>query len=139
MDFSDKGLELIKIALTFLAWISVVIGWLATHHLTQLRDVENQKRKIRTDYLVNVFRFLATSVSNRNLLDEDLRKFEDVVADIQLFGTPEQVRLLKVVTNEMREKKEFNLDPLLNDLRDHLRSDLALGSIDGNIHWIRYQ
>jgi hypothetical protein len=139
MDFSDKCLELIKIALTFLAWISVVVGWVVTDHLTKRRDVESQKRKIRTDYLVNVFRFLATSISNRNPSEEDWRKFEDIIADIQLFGTPEQIRLLKAVTNQIAEKKEFDLDPILNDLRDHLRSDLDLESIDGNIRWIRYQ
>jgi hypothetical protein len=139
MDFSDKGLELIKIALTFLAWISVVIGWVVTDYLTKRRDVESQKRKIRTDYLVNVFRFLATSISNRNPSEEDWRKFEDIIADIQLFGTPEQIRLLKAVTNQIAEKKEFDLDPILNNLRDHLRSDLDLESIDGNIRWIRYQ
>jgi hypothetical protein len=139
MNFSDKGLELIKIALTFLAWISVVIGWVVTDYLTKRRDVESQKRKIRTDYLVNVFRFLATSISNRNPSEEDWRKFEDIIADIQLFGTPEQIRLLKAVTNQIAEKKEFDLDPILNNLRDHLRSDLDLESIDGNIRWIRYQ
>jgi hypothetical protein len=139
MDFSDKSLELIKIALTFLAWISVVIGWVVTDHLTKRRDVESQKRKIRTDYLVNVFRFLATSISNRNPSEEEWRKFEDIIADIQLFGTPEQIRLLKAVTNQIAEKKEFDLDPILNDLRDHLRSDLDLESVEGNIRWIRYQ
>jgi hypothetical protein len=73
MILNDKELELIKIALTFLAWISVVIGWVVTDYLTKRRDVESQKRKIRTEYLVNAFRFLATSVSNRNLseLEED--------------------------------------------------------------------
>ncbi len=139
MNISDKDLDLIKIALTFLAWMSVVIGWIVTDYLTKRRDVENQKRKIRTDYLVNVFRFLATSVSNRNLSKEDWRKFEDIIADIQLFGTPEQIGLLKEVTNQIAEKKEFDLDPILNDLRDHLRRDLNLESIDGNIRWIRYQ
>jgi hypothetical protein len=139
MNFNDKDLELIRIALTFLTWTSVIVGWVVTDYLTKRRDVESQKRKIRTDYLVNVFRFLATSISNRNPSEEDWRKFEDIIADIQLFGTPEQIRLLKAVTNQIAEKKEFDLDPILNDLRDHLRSDLDLESIDGNVRWIRYQ
>ena len=139
MNFNDKDLELTRIALTFLTWTSVIVGWVVTDYLTKRRDVESQKRKIRTDYLVNVFRFLATSISNRNPSEEDWRKFEDIIADIQLFGTPEQIRLLKAVTNQIAEKKEFDLDPILNDLRDHLRSDLDLESIDGNIRWIRYQ
>jgi hypothetical protein len=136
MNCSSNDLELTKIALTFLV---VLIGWVVTDHLTKRRDVESQKRKIRTDYLVNVFRFLATSISNRNPSEEDWRKFEDIIADIQLFGTPEQIRLLKSVTNQIAEKKEFDLDPILNDLRDHLRSDLDLESVEGNIRWIRYQ
>jgi hypothetical protein len=135
MNCSNNDLELIKIALTFL----VVLGWVVTDHLTKRRDLESQKRKIRTDYLVNVFRFLATSISNRDPLKEDWRKFEDIIADIQLFGTPEQIRLLKAVTNQIAEKKEFDLDPILNDLRDHLRRDLDLESVEGNIRWIRYQ
>jgi hypothetical protein len=139
MNFKDQDLELIRIVTTSLTWASVIIGWVVTDSLTKRRDVKNQKLKIRTEYLVNVFRFLATNVSQRDLSEEDWRRFEDIIADIQLFGTPEQIRLLKAVTNQIAEKKEFDLDPILNDLRDHLRSDLDLESIDGNVRWIRYQ
>ena len=135
MNFNEKELvELIKTALTL---ILVVIGWVITDCLAKRRDIENQKRKIRTDYLVNVFRFLATSVSNRNLSEEDWRKLEDIIADIQLFGTPRQIHLLKTMTRKMVEDDTFDLDPILNDLRDHLRHDLGLESIDGNVHWLR--
>jgi hypothetical protein len=43
------------------------------------------------------------------------------------------------MTDEIVNNKTFDLDPILNDLRDHLRSDLGLESIDGNIRWIRYK
>jgi predicted KAP-like P-loop ATPase len=137
MTFNNTHIELIKIVLTFLTWISVIVGWIATDYFAKRRDVENQKRKIRTEYLVNVFRFLATSVSNRNISEDDRRKLEDVVADIQLFGTPRQIHLLKTMTHEMVKDGTFDLDPILNDLRDHLRRDLNLESIEGNVHWLR--
>ena len=139
MDFNNKDLlEIAKIVLPFLTWTSVIFGWIVTHSLTKRREVESQKRKIRTEYLVNVFRFLATSVSNRNFSELEERELENVISDIQLFGTPRQISLAKKMTDEM-VNGEFELDPLLNDLRDDLRRDLGLESIDGNIRWIRRQ
>jgi hypothetical protein len=137
MNFDDKDIEIAKILLPFLTWISVVTGWIVTHHLTKRRDIENEKRKIRTQYLVNVFRFLATSISNRDISKEDWRKFEDTVSDIQLFGTPSQIILLKEITDQIVLGNPFELDPILNDIRGHLRKDLGLESADGNVLYLR--
>jgi hypothetical protein len=41
------------------------------------------------------------------------------------------------MTRQMVEDGTVDLDPILNDLRDHLRKDLGLESIDGNVHWLR--
>ncbi len=137
MNFGDKDVEVIKILLPFLTWMSVAIGWVVTHYLTKRRDIENEKRKIRTQYLVNVFRFLATSISNRDISKEDWRKFEDTVSDIQLFGTPSQIILLKEITDQIVLGNPFELDPLLNDIRGHLRKDLGLEVVDGNVLHLR--
>jgi hypothetical protein len=137
MNFDDKNVEVIKILLPFLTWMSVAIGWVVTHYLTKRRDIENEKRKIRTQYLVDVFRFLATNISNRDISREDWRKFEDTISDIQLFGTPSQILLLKEIIDQIVSGDPFELDPILNDIRGHLRKDLGLEVVDDNVLYLR--
>jgi hypothetical protein len=137
MNFDDKNVEVIKILLPFLTWMSVAIGWVVTHYLTKRRDIENEKRKIRTQYLVDVFRFLATNISNRDISREYWRKFEDTISDIQLFGTPSQILLLKEIIDQIVSGDPFELDPILNDIRGHLRKDLGLEVVDDNVLYLR--
>ena len=116
--------------------IVAVIGWFFAHRLAAARDRENKRREQRIHYLVEAFRRLAT-VGNRPDLSEFADELESAIADIQLFGTPEQIKKVQAFTKEMGEKHEVSLNDLLTDLRQNLRKELGLPEVERKMWWLR--
>lgn len=115
-----------------------LVGWLAVHRFSAWRDRVNHKRKMQTDFLVKAFQNLANA-ANRQFSPgaAHLRDMESALADIQLFGTKAQVKLVMDFADEFENKKAASLDPLLNSLRQDLRKELGFDQIDGNVKWVR--
>jgi hypothetical protein len=92
-----------------------MLGWIVAHHFNVRRDQQNKRREIRVGYLIEAYRQLEAG-TNRGSIDgtEYGRGFESAIADIQLFGTAEQVRLAKQLAIDIAEhKKDASAGPLL--------------------------
>ena len=76
---------------TFTVFLAVSGCWLS-YWLAVRKDRLAKKRDLRTQYLLDAYRRLE-GASNREMSDEDERAFESALADIQLPGSGEQVRL----------------------------------------------
>ncbi|MEJ7666983.1 MAG: hypothetical protein WKG07_49520 [Hymenobacter sp.] len=63
---------------------------------------------------------------------------KNVVAEIQLFGSVEQVELAKELADSMAQGGDFTIDALINSLRKDLRKQLKLEDVAGNVKWLRY-
>ena len=111
---------------------------LLTHFFTSARDKSNKRREQRINYLVGAFRALAKA-SNHPRLHEVAPDLEQAIADIQLFGTQEQVRLAHEFVDALASQGSASLDPLLLSVRNGLRSELGAPSIKSNIMWLRVQ
>jgi hypothetical protein len=114
-----------------------VLGWLVAHYFTDKRAKSSKKRELVLEYLINAFRVLGNEVSHRELNIERERNLENIVTDIQLFGSPKQVELAKDLSKRMANEKFCGLDDIVNDLRDTLRSELGLKKVNGNISHLR--
>jgi hypothetical protein len=76
--------------------------------------------------------------ANRDLTPEHEAEIEKFVAEIQLYGTPRQVHLMtEMVKAFVRREKIVSFDPLLEDLRDALRSELRMEPVKGPVWWYR--
>jgi hypothetical protein len=128
-------LEYLKIIITICL---AVIGWLIAHSFTAKRDLKNKQREILITHLINAYRILTNDVSHRELTDERNEKLENILADIQFFGSKEQVKLAKNLAVTVAEGGQFELDPLINSLRNDLRKELNLPKVEGNIKWLRF-
>ena len=128
-------MDYIKIIVTILV---AVIGWLIAHHFTSKRDVANKQRELSVQHLVNAYRVLTNDVSHREPNDERRKKLENILSDIQLFGSEQQIKLAQQLAIDVAEGKVFELDPLINCLRNDLRKHLGLSSVTGNIKWLRF-
>jgi hypothetical protein len=62
---------------------------------------------------------------------------ERAVADIQLLGSPELIRLAQVFSEELAKKEEASLDELLAAIRKGLREELGEEPVSGRIIWLR--
>ena len=116
--------------------VVAVVGWYAAHRLSAARDRANKRRELRVQYLIEAYRRLE-NVSNRPISNATAPDFEKAIADIQLFGTPQQVALAKEFAVGFAQAGTHTLDPLMNDLRDSLRAELDLEPVSVGITYLR--
>lgn len=115
-------------------------GWLAVHRFSAWRDRINYKRKMQTDLLITAFQHLANSANRPFAPGADhLKDMESALADIQLFGSKKQVKLVEDFASMFAEANSASLDPLPNSLRQDLRKELGYEQIDRNVKWVRFE
>jgi hypothetical protein len=127
-------LEIFKNSITV---IVAVLGWLVGHYFTNKRDRASKRRDVSLQHLINAYRVLTDDISHRPETIERTNKLESIITDIQLFGSKKQIELVKQLVVEVAAGGEFQLDPLINDLRNDLRKEIGLQEIEGNVKWLR--
>jgi len=116
--------------------VAISAGWLG-HHLAARRDLLNERRKLRVAYLLEAYRKLEKA-GNRTDPETAWPLLESAIADIQLLGSPHQVDLARQFALEMAQQHTALLDPLVNDLRDTLRSELELQRVRETVTYLRF-
>jgi len=67
-----------------------------------------------------------------------MTKFENLMTEIQLFGSREQVEMAKKISKETAENGVSEIDPLIEVLRSNLRRELNLEELDEPTIWLRF-
>lgn len=106
-----------------------IVGWVVGYTTTIRRDRIAKRRDLRTQYLLEAYRQLE-GASNRVQPSDDDEKALERAADIQLLGSPEQVRLAREFAFEFARSGHASLDHLLETLRRDLRTELSLPRLD---------
>ncbi|MHB1738550.1 MAG: hypothetical protein ACYCXA_03510 [Actinomycetes bacterium] len=109
-----------------------VAGWIVTQYQAR-RAV---RRNMRIKYLLGAYRRLEQSSNRPMTANEDLA-VEAAVADIQLLGSPAQVRLAEDFITTFAANGTADTEPLLQDLRASLRSELLLEAVPPKRLWLR--
>ena len=94
---------------------------------------------MKVEHLISAYRILTNEISHRQLTLERELLLENILTDIQLFGSKKQIILAKDLIDEVGLGNEFQLDPLINSLRNSLRKELDLSFVDGNVRWLRFK
>jgi hypothetical protein len=116
--------------------VIAIIGWWIVHWFSMRRDRINKRRDLRVQYLIDAYRKLEYA-SNRPISPETAPDFEKAVADIQLFGSPRQVKLAQDFAVGMAESGSYSLDEIMIDLRQDLRKELLLPEVPAKIKYWR--
>ncbi len=118
-----------------------LVGYAIVHMLSTWRDRENKKREIRVKFLINSYERLTRVVRETPWKFDD---FQQVLADIQLMGTPSQIveaeKLSLQVPKAMKSsgpEAELDLGPLLHEFRNDLRAELSMEPIDKEFIWLK--
>ncbi len=129
-----------------LNWIKLIVtivltifGWIAVGWINAKRDKSNKRRELVVEHLINAYRILAQEIAHRELTPENRKKFENLMAEIQLFGSKEQIELAKKISLEIEEKGVSEIDPLVDSLRSSLRKELLLEEVNDKIIWLRFK
>ena len=113
-----------------------ISGWYIVHWLNMARDRANKKRDLQIQYLIEAYRRLERA-SNRAKNFENNTELESAIADIQLFGTVDQVNLAQKLSFDIAHNSHASTDDLLKDLRAELRKELRLQEVSPEIVYLR--
>jgi hypothetical protein len=83
-------MEWIKTGLTV---FTALFGWLLVNWLSAKREVKSKRRELVTNHLIEAYRILTQEVGRRPTTEESMTKFENLLTDIQLFGSKKEVEL----------------------------------------------
>jgi hypothetical protein len=115
-----------------LASVVAVAGWIVNQALAR-RAI---RRNLRIEYLLSAYRRLENA-SNRRMTVEHEAQLEAAVADIQLLGSVSQVALASTFAREFADTRQADTEPLLQDLRASLRSELLLDEVPPKRTYLR--
>jgi len=87
--------------------------------------------------LLDAYRRLEGAGNRREPGPDGEKALESAIADIQLLGSREQVRLARQFTLEFAGRGQAPLDPPLEALRVDLRRELDLTPLDEGITFLR--
>lgn len=118
--------------------LAIIASWPIVHYFNLRREIAAEKRKLRVTYLLEAYRRLEDA-GNRPLQKggRHSHDIETAIADIQLLGTPEQVKLAQAFAIEFAESRTGSFDPILQSLRRSLRSELELEPVDDILKFLR--
>ena len=124
--------EFWKIAIPSVA--AIVIAFLS-HQLAVSRQLAEQRKKQRIEYLISSFKSLMM-FSNNPDGTEGAKHLRDATMSIQFLGSKYQVHQIQTILENLKKQDELvELDPLICSLRDELRQELGLEKVAGNVHW----
>ena len=131
------SIDILTICISGLALFGTIIGWFVTYLLSSKRDLRNKQREMMLSYLIEAYRHIENA-SNRQDLEHRIW-LEPALADIQLFGSLEQIELAKQAAIELTQNHHVNVDELLQSLRCDLRKKLDLVPTETPISQLRFE
>lgn len=114
-----------------------IFGWKVSSQNEFRRDIAAKRRDLRVQYLIEAYRRLEY-VSNRPLTAETAPDFERAIADIRLFGSPDQVDLAQTFAADFSTNATAPLDSPLSDLRQRLRNEIEIEELPAQIKYLRF-
>jgi hypothetical protein len=124
---------------TLISALLALLAGFAGYILGIRRDRLSKRRDLRTQYLLDAYRRLEGASNWQDLSNDDKKALESASADIQLLGSPEQVRLARLFAQEFAGSRIASLDPLLEALRHELRKELALVPLHERLIFLRIE
>jgi hypothetical protein len=111
-----------------LAAFVAIVGYALTHSLASRRDLRNEKRTIRINFMIDAYRRLEDGSCRGDDQEKYSDAFHSAIADIQLLGSPAQVEIAQKIAFAIGSGTgiPIPINDLLNALREELRSELDL-------------
>lgn len=124
-----------QFTLGILTALGAVAGWFIVHVLENRRARESQRRELITKFLIDAYRRLERCAVRSG--GSDPNDMEPAIADVQLFGSANQVALAQKFAMQLAAEGNADLDELLISLREELRRELRLEPVPRPIKYLR--
>jgi hypothetical protein len=97
---------------TVLAASAAIVGLGISHWLTSKRDLIAEKRKIQINFILETYRKLEQGACRGANQDQYAEEFHSAISDIQLLGSPEQVRVAQRIAAALAIVRQHNEVPV---------------------------
>ena len=124
------------IPLLVTAFIAIA-GWYVAYWTAIRRDQNQKRRDLTVQFLIEAYR-RTERAANTEMKAEVASELESAIADIQLFGSPEQVQHAQKFAHDMAATGAGELDSLLAVLRRDLRKELNLNAVTKPLLFYRW-
>jgi hypothetical protein len=114
-----------------------VLSGFFVHWLTRRRDEEKRRKELVLPHLIQALRDLEESARDESSVHKKKELLEKATADIQVFGSPYQIRLTHELIDKIVKTDTISPTDLVHSLRDDIRRNLGLHSADAKFVWFR--
>lgn len=128
-------LELITQIVTVLI---VIVGWGVVGCINSRRDAANKRRDLVVSHLIDNYKILTQEIGQRETSIESITKLENLLSEVQLFGSKREVELARKLSKETADNGVSKIDPLIEEMRNSLRKQLKLEAVEGTTIWLRF-
>jgi histidyl-tRNA synthetase len=127
-----------KLVVQILTFLAVIGGWFKVNELSARRDLDNERRKLRVSYLVEMFEKL-DKIGREGETKADWDSLDEAIAKIQIIGSKEQIDLLMKFAKALTENNADNssFEQLVHSMRDTLRKELDIEKVEGPVYHIK--
>lgn len=111
------------------------VGWWFVHYLSSKRDLKNDQRKQRVEYLVHTFKDL---VQLRTYQGDPTLDYIPIVVRItnaiQLFGTSEQIELFDAFVKSINDSGQIlKVHELIDSIRNDIRGTIGMDKVTDTV------
>lgn len=125
------------VAAAMIGSVVVAAGWVVAHRQQAERDRVLKQRDLRLQYLIDAYRALEGVANWPDVGPHLAPTFERAIADIQLFGTAEQIHNAQRIARDFAENRQCSYDDLLRLLRRDLRRELGAEEVSDQLQFLR--
>jgi hypothetical protein len=122
-------------------FLSALVGGLVAHLLSISRDQTAKRRELTVKSKMELWKLIdeQNNAASRSIgtPNPDLKAWEEIVRDVQLLGTNEQIKLVEKIVNGVHAKEKVSLKPLLESLQKEIRRELGLNIHTPSYFWFR--
>ncbi len=112
-----------------LSFVAALVGVYVAHYFASKRDVANKSRELVTKHLIEIWQSIEGA--HKSMGTDKLKILERCFADIQLFGSQEQIDFAKQFSDDIiNNNGNASSGKFLESLRSGLRRDLGLGAVN---------
>ena len=124
-----------------ISFFAAIAGGLVAHFLSLSREKTSKRREIMIKYKMELWRLIdksnglaAETVGDKSY---DAANWEEIVREIQLLGTDEQIAMVKKIAAAIGTDKDVPFVPLMKSLQDELRHELGMKKAVVPYFWTR--
>jgi hypothetical protein len=124
------------------SFLSAIGGGLIVHYLSLSRERIAKRREILVRGKMELWKLVdqnnGLAADSAGVSRSDPTKWEEIVREVQLLGTDDQIKMVKEITDNFGKENESSIFPrLMKSPQNELRNELGMKNSTTPYFWVR--